>query len=69
MNKKEAIRNIKITGWLFVIIGIIALLSVVYYWGEKEIIDSIFDFLFGICMLYFSYLILSSAKFFSRQDS
>lgn len=62
MNKKEAIDDLKLTGWFFRIIGIMSLISVILYWGEKVTIDSIFDFLFGAGMIYFSHLILSSVR-------
>ena len=63
MKKDEAIKNLKIMAWLFLIVGIMAMFSAVYYLGEtNNILDSIFDLVFGLCMLYFSYLIWSSAK-------
>lgn len=63
MNKKEAIKNLKITGLLLITVGIIALLSVLYYYGKVDnITDSIFNLLFSIAMLYFGFLVLSSIK-------
>ena len=62
MNKKEAARNLKATGWVLVAVGIMALLSVVWFWKESNIVDSVFDICFGVAMLYFGFLILSSMK-------
>ena len=62
MEKKDAIKNLKFLSWLFLIVGIIAIFSTIYYLGKIDISDSIFNFIFGGCMLAFSYIIHSSIK-------
>ncbi len=63
MKKKEAINNLKFIVWLFLILGLMAVFSAVYYIGKTDnILESIFNFIFGLCMFYLSYKIQSSAK-------
>jgi len=50
MKKRKAIKNLKFLSWLFLIVGIMAIFSTIYYLGKTDISDSIFNFIFGIVM-------------------
>ncbi len=63
MNKGYALLSLKLTGWLFIVLGLMALLSTIVYLKRIDTItNSIFKFLYGISMIFFGYLILSSRK-------
>ena len=66
MDKIEAIDNLKFILWLFLLMGFLAIFSGLYYYGKsnnlQESIESIFNIVFGLTILYLSHKIQSSIK-------
>jgi len=65
MDKKRALSNLKVTGWLFISLGFIALIGTALFWRDELVLDIVMNILFGIGMIYFGKLILSSQKVLS----
>ena len=63
MNKKEALQDLKLVGWLFIVVGIISFSATIIFWKQVETItELIIDSLFRIGLIYAGWLILSSRK-------
>lgn len=63
MNKKDALQNLKIVGWLLIILGVIAISGTIISWNfEKNIFEFILNIGFGVGLIYFGCLILFSRK-------
>jgi CHASE3 domain sensor protein len=64
MEKREALLNLKIIGWLLITFGLLGLVGTIVFWQTRDIVDDIMKVLFSISMLFFGFLILFSRKTF-----
>jgi len=67
MKNQEATKNIKLTGYLLVSIGIFGFIGSIIYWDSNIIIKSTLKILFSLAYFYFGYLLLISIKSFTNR--
>ena len=66
MSLENALVNLKMIGIGLIVVGIIAISSVVIYIDKLTMSDRVFDSLFGIAVIYIGYIILSSSQDLSQ---
>ena len=62
MSLGNALVNLKMIGIGLIVVGIIAVSSVIVYIDKLSLYDRVFDSLFGIAVIYIGYIILSSSQ-------
>jgi len=66
MKRKEALQNLKIVGWLFIVVGFISLSATIIFWKHAETApDLIMQSSFRVALIYFGWFILKSQKVLS----
>ena len=67
MKENDILSNLRFIGWVLLVFGVLAMIGTIIYWGSEDVLGSVLNLLFGLIILYFGYIILSSVKTLSKK--